>query len=169
MSRFAAILATIAVAAAVSAVPVRAATVEKLGVGPGASCQLSVPTTDTKVRPKALGFRNEGTTNAFTICSLVFPRTFAANASAVYAHFVSFDGAAHTFNCTVASAFSYSATDYLTKSVTVEAGGSEAGLTVLSSEMPSGGFRRYTTMTCLLPPGADIVGTQIQFADDVGT
>ena len=33
------------------------------------SCKLSVPTTDTKVRPRATGFRNEGTTNQFVICT----------------------------------------------------------------------------------------------------
>lgn len=34
------------------------------------ACQLSLPTTDTKVRPRANGYRNEGTTNQFVICGL---------------------------------------------------------------------------------------------------
>ena len=36
----------------------------------GIVCQLNIPTTDTKARPKASGFRNEGTTGAFTICGI---------------------------------------------------------------------------------------------------
>ena len=39
----------------------------------GAACQLSVPTIDTAVRPRATGFRNEGTTSAFTICGIQDP------------------------------------------------------------------------------------------------
>src|SRR5690242_8566521 len=35
---------------------------------PGGACQLSIPTTNTGVRPKATGFRNEGTVNNFVIC-----------------------------------------------------------------------------------------------------
>lgn len=34
----------------------------------GAACQLSKPTIDTVVRPRATGMRNEGTVNAFVIC-----------------------------------------------------------------------------------------------------
>ncbi|MFO1473032.1 MAG: hypothetical protein U1F20_00190 [Lysobacterales bacterium] len=41
---------------------------------PADSCQLlSIPTTDTGVRPKATGFRNEGTTDQFVICGYGIP------------------------------------------------------------------------------------------------
>lgn len=50
---------------------VHAATQNRLMAALGSdACKLSVPTTDTKVRPRATGFRNEGTTNQFVICTL---------------------------------------------------------------------------------------------------
>ena len=49
----------------------QAATQNRLMAALGSdTCKLSVPTTDTKVRPRATGFRNEGTTNQFVICTL---------------------------------------------------------------------------------------------------
>ena len=58
-------------AAGISAAPMAGATMQTRTVTIPASrlCTLSVPTTDTGVRPKATGFRNEGKANAFVICA----------------------------------------------------------------------------------------------------
>lgn len=54
--------------------PASAATQDRILLRTGADmCTLSVPTTDTKVRPRATGFGNEGTTNAFVICTFDTP------------------------------------------------------------------------------------------------
>ena len=66
-------------------------------------CQLSIPTTDTKVRPKAIGFRNEGTTNAFVICTFdTPPGGYSTTNNFTYAGVVlkSMDGADHEVTCT---------------------------------------------------------------------
>lgn len=144
----------------------QAVTVSKLmPASGGGACQLSVPTTDTKIRPKATGMRNEGTTNAFVICNLLGVRS-TGTLTNVYVDFNSFDAATHNFNCTMASSFNTVSVEYLTKPVSVSA---DSQVTFSAAEMPDGGFRRYNTLTCTLPPGAAINGVQPQFDDDVGT
>ena len=87
------------------------------------ACTLSIPTTDTKVRPKATGFRNEGTTNQFVICGFDIDSTDPGFHS-IEIDFVSIDGLAHTFNCTAASRFNWNTSaQYLTKAVDISAGG----------------------------------------------
>jgi len=146
--------------------PAQAVTVSKLmPASGGGACQLSVPTTDTKIRPKATGMRNEGTTNAFVICNLLAVRS-GSTLTGVFVDFNSFDSASHTFDCTIASSFNTVSVEYLTKSITVSG---DSQTSILPAEMPDGGFRRYNTLTCILPPGAAITGVQPQFDDDVGT
>ena len=63
--------------------PVAIATeVQQTIIVPGSVCQLSIPTTNTGVRPKATGFRNESTTTGnFVICPLVTPTVRSSNAN----------------------------------------------------------------------------------------
>ncbi len=145
--------------------PAHAVTVSKLmPASGGGACQLSVPTTDTKVRPKATGMRNEGTINAFVICNLLGVRS-GTTLTDVFVDFNSFDAVEHTFNCTIASGFNSVDVEYLTKSVSVS---SDIQVSFTPAEMPDGAFRRYNTITCILPPGAAINGVQPQFNDEVG-
>ena len=145
--------------------PAQAVTVSKLmPASGGGACQLSVPTTDTKIRPKATGMRNEGTANAFVICNALGVRS-SSTLTSVFVDFNSFDASTHTFNCTMASSFNTVDVEYLTKSVSVS---TDTQVTFDAAEMPDGGFRRYNTLTCILPPGAAINGLQPQFNDEVG-
>jgi len=80
--------------------PATKATISDADVSPGGSCQISIPTTNTGVRPKASGFRNESmTTGNFVICTL--QRSAAKGllneiALSVY----SLDGTARNTTCT---------------------------------------------------------------------
>ena len=71
----------------------------------GGSCQLSIPTTDTGVRPKATGFRNESkTTSNFVICTM--PRSQAAGFySFISLIAYSLDGIGRTLSCTAVVGF----------------------------------------------------------------
>jgi len=66
----------------------------------GASCQLSIPTTNTGVRPKASGFRNESaTTGNFVICTM--PRTKLTGLyKQIEIVFYSLDGVSRILSCT---------------------------------------------------------------------
>ena len=70
---------------------------------PGGACQLSIPTTNTGVRPKATGFRNESTTTSnFVYCAI--PLTGYSQPEQPYAIGLvvySIDGAAHNVTCTL--------------------------------------------------------------------
>ena len=70
------------------------------------ACQLSIPTTDTQVRPKATGFRNESTTrSAFVICGYDLP-TIDSFPLALHIEFVSLDGVNRTVSCTAVTGLS---------------------------------------------------------------
>ena len=69
---------------------------------PADACQLGIPTTDTRVRPKATGFRNEGTTNQYVICGFgngIFSGTSKGMWSAAL-NVTSMDGGYHSMTCT---------------------------------------------------------------------
>jgi hypothetical protein len=67
-------------------------------------CKLSVPTTDTKVRPRASGFRNEGTTNAFVICTFHSDNTTGSLGNGFFTdagvYLYTMDGSPHDVTCT---------------------------------------------------------------------
>ena len=69
------------------------------------ACTLSIPTTDTGVRPKATGFRNEGGKSAFVICS-VDVDTSGNDTTYIGLTLASFDGASHSVNCTAVARYS---------------------------------------------------------------
>lgn len=137
---------------------------------PASTCQLSIPSTDTKVRPKAIGYRNEGTTNSFVICGYPKPNQDS------YLTFVnigvaSFDGQAHTFNCTTATGvFGNSNILYSTKAVTAPATGSQFFPWGPEDFLSTGTIPESwaMTVTCTLPPNVSIVYLQYGYKLDVG-
>ena len=137
----------------------RAATITSLQHAPGSVCQLSIPTTDTGVRPKATGFRNESTTTGnFVICPLVSP--MATNSDAftfVGFSLLSLDGQSHDVACTaVANAISPT---YSSKTIVV---GPSGGSYQWSASDFGGTFgnpivgSQEMSITCLLPPQTTI-------------
>ena len=84
----------------------------------GSVCQLSIPTTNTGVRPKATGFRNESTTTSnFVICPLPSSLQWTNDAFAyVYLGLYLLDGASHNVSCTAVSGWRESGYVYSTKS-----------------------------------------------------
>jgi len=132
----------------------------------GVACQLSIPTTDTKVRPKAIGFRNEGTTNAFTICGYPMPDGMLTQFNI---NFESIDGIDRSFNCTAANGASFTPPTYSVKTVTTSAGfgslvwdASDFGGTAGSD------FVGYMSVTCILPGQMSIPNVYVYYNEDVG-
>ncbi|GAA5002196.1 hypothetical protein FNZ56_09220 [Pseudoluteimonas lycopersici] len=149
--------------------PSHAATISKVANrNPAGACMLSIPTTDTGVRPKASGFRNEGTVNNFVICNFDVD-TDIAGFTKLVVNFVSFDGAAHAFDCTGMDRYAGTATgDYATKSVSITAGGT-AYISFLPSDFPSTGLVGWNaSVTCTLPPGVSIITVAGYHDDNVG-
>ena len=148
-------------------------------------CQLSVPTTDTKVRPKATGFRNEGTTNAFVICTFDSPPGGAGPMNEfTFAGVVlkSMDGANHDVTCTgvnsVADAggVGLSEPQYISKTVTVN-DESEGGVLGVPVQWEPEDFGSTGTIpdssglfsiTCILPPQVSIKSGGAGSEEDVG-
>jgi len=149
-------------------------------------CTLSVPTTDTKVRPKATGFRNEGTTNAYVICSfdsgpsqddLGFPPT-SNDPYEVQIWVSTIDGKPHTFTCTGANSwpgYGVAYMEYVPKTITIDP--ASPYLTSGAVWQPQDFFWGDVTIpasgafsiTCLLPPGAAIVLGGMRVEEDVGS
>jgi hypothetical protein len=135
---------------------------------PGSACQLSIPTTDTKFRPKATGARNESTTTSnFVICPIASPN--AANPAigqgfgAINIQLVSIDDASRSFTCTAVAGGDGSSPMYSTKSAAMAAGASfywdagDFGGTSGDMFIP---FGTFMTITCLLSPQ-----TAVKFAN----
>ena len=90
-----------------------------LDLASGASCQLSIPTTDTGVRPKASGFRNESTTTSnFVICTLQRSTT-TGDYSYVGLIGYSLDGVARDVTCT-ATVGTFPGVRYSSKTASVQ-------------------------------------------------
>lgn len=168
--------------------PAAAVTQTRNQIQTGANmCTLSIPTTDTKVRPKASGFRNEGTTNAFVICAFDTPPGGVApstDLSSITLILKSLDGASHETTCTgvnsVADGSLVGAIDqqYVSKTVNVNDAGplGAYGMQIVwgpedfgaasGTVIPwSGGV---FTVTCLLPGQVSIKVGGGQSVEDVG-
>ena len=132
---------------------------------PADACQLSTPTTDTKVRPKATGFRNEGTTNAFVICGISGVEWNSLTGVGVWA--VSLDEQVHDMTCTGVIGVPNNDGPGLTySSKTMHASPYSFGSlraiywTAFDFGGQSGGYFPATntfSMTCVLPPQVAIV------------
>jgi hypothetical protein len=83
--------------------PSQAATqsqIQRIQAGP--ACQLSLPTTDTSVRGRATGFRNEGTTPAFVICEFA---SSSGDMTRAEMYVTSIDSIARDVTCTAVNGF----------------------------------------------------------------
>ena len=136
---------------------------------PGDSCQLSLPTTDTVVRPRANGYRNEGTAAKFVICGYggsTYLKTRVANIQAA-----SIDGVAHSMSCTFTSGAQVGVVTYVTKTLDIPASGVNY---IYLSGADFGGVLGDTinnyelSVTCNLPPNAAIVHLENNQRVDVG-
>lgn len=132
---------------------------------PAMACQLSIPSIDTAVRPRATGYRNEGTNAAFTICGLPYYWSGAVPTS--FAIVVrSFDGAAHSFDCTgVTRSSGGSSVAYSTKPMSVAANGTDS-TSWTDADLQLGNFD--ASITCPIPSGVAIVSVQITVNDEIG-
>ena len=148
-----------------------AATITSLQHAPGSVCQLSIPTTNTGVRPKATGFRNESTaTSNFVICPLVSPTGTSSDVfTFVNISLLSLDNQSHDVACT-AVANAISAT-YSSMTIAVApTGGSYAwsasdfagtlGDPIVGSQEMS--------ITCMLPPGTAIKSLGGYYNHEIG-
>ncbi len=138
-------------------------------LGSGAAvCQLSIPTIDTVVAPRANGYRNPGTTGAFVICGVLAPTH--AEFKTVALALLSLDGQTHAVSCTGVNGIpGLSAQAYLTKTFDVSTGGYglafSAGEFGGSSTIPSS---QTFTVTCNLPPQTAISYIGGSYDLDVG-
>jgi len=144
-----------------------ATTTKFITFNPASACTLSIPTTDTGVRPKASGFRNEGTVNNFVICSFAVEGRSDELTPYLDGMFLTFipdryDNAAVSFNCTAMDRTYIKATgDYSTKTVTIPAwaSGVNTNLEFSPQDFPTSHLTGGTTsITCLLPPGVAVTG-----------
>jgi hypothetical protein len=93
----AAIIGIVAIAGLANAPVAKAANADYVN---GGSCQLSIPTTDTKFRPKASGARNESTdVGNFVICNIQHTESTGLYSEIRLAHY-SLDGIARDLTCT---------------------------------------------------------------------
>ena len=151
-----------------TAQPAQAVEITKnMFVDPGSACQLSIPTIDTKVRPKATGYRNEGATNAFVICGATFFEDVGFDVDSLTFRLTAFDGATHdNVSCTAVNRLSGGGDEiYSTKLTSV--GPSGASISWLPADL--GGFAGLaTSVTCNLPPGVMVTGLLEVIDADVG-
>ena len=140
----------------------------------GPSCQLSVPTTASAVRPRASGYRNEGTTSAFVICQTDSSTGFLTD---TYAILQSLDSTAKNITCTGTAGFNFLAAGsdiaYSPQTVATNSSAGTYGLYhwdatsfggAVGSNIPGGGF----SVTCNLPPQSEITFLEIAYNEDVG-
>lgn len=151
-------------------------------------CTLSVPTTDTRLRPRATGFRNEGTTTAFVICNFTSLPGFDGSVNfgdpqAVALLLYSMDGNDHTVTCTGVTSIQGLASiganpqQYVTKTLTVNNTTEPykaAGVAFKWLPADFGGTDYIPddasfSVTCQLPPNVAInVGT-MQGQEEIGS
>jgi len=136
------------------------------------ACQLSVPTTDTKVRPRANGYRNEGTTDQFVICGMGgYEKSTVTYMALLY---TSMDGAQHDMSCTGVTGLTGSGSGpiYSTKTVSVAATG--YSFATWGAEDFGGNDGEpidagmNLSVTCTLPPNVALQGFESEQEIDVG-
>lgn len=140
---------------------------------PATACQLSIPTTDTEVRPKATGFRNESTTkSAFVICGYGKP-TNDSFMSGLRMNFTSIDGTARNISCTAVSGLhGVYGSFYSTKSVSSTSGGSYSFLgwdPVDFSAVTEIPYSFSASVTCTLPPQTAITLVYSRYELEIGS
>lgn len=172
-------LASVAIAMLGTAPAAVAATTSQYSVMTGGNCQLSIPTTDTKYRPKATGARNESTTTSnFVICPFSISPS-GGNASPVvlfYATLYSIDGVAHNnVSCTAVTGIQTLGLPpvYSSKTVNIPATGA-ANVQWKGSDFGGTDGTPITgsanlSVTCNLPPQTAIDTLVTNFNYEIGT
>lgn len=135
----------------------------------GPACQLSVPTTASKVRPRANGLRNEGTSSEFVICQ------YQANSSEPFYMIEiavsSFDGKDHVVSCTAVNGNTSVGIYYSSKNVSTGTSTRSNSAFWVPADLDQGGSDFYNMMisvTCALPPGAVIQFVGGFYKEDIG-
>jgi hypothetical protein len=160
----------------------KAAEIQQTVIVPGANCQLSIPTTNTGVRPKAPGFRNESTsTSNFVICTLEAPTTRSSDFDPFWFGQIivrSLDGLAHSVSCTGVTGQGISPLfplKYSTKTIAIPADASMAGSEIWQSAdfgQSTGNLidgSAWFTITCNLPPQTEINYLQESYNIEIGS
>ncbi len=146
-------------------------------------CKLSIPTIDSKVRPKATGFRNEGTTNQFVICTFNSPPGLTGASPEpkdALLYLYSIDGANHpAVTCTGVNSLPdiTPAQQFVPKTNDVNTTGPFGAFGTQYVWVPADfgaagtipSFTGQFSVTCILPPQ---VGIKVGFSnsdEDVGT
>jgi hypothetical protein len=171
-TRFLLSSAVIACAFAMPA-PSHAALRQNWGYGnPADACQLSIPTTDTQVRPKASGYRNESTSkSAFVICGYSTP-SYDSTSKQILIYFTSMDAVSRNISCTAVSGMAGAEPlTYSTKSISSTA--AETYTALLWTPADFGGttdipYGVAVSVTCTLPPQTAITQVINAFDYEIG-
>ena len=153
--------------------PSHAALRQNWGYGnPADACQLSIPTTDTQVRPKASGYRNESTSkSAFVICGYSTP-TYDSTSKQILIYFTSMDAVSRNISCTAVSGMAGAEPlTYSTKSISSTA--AETYTALLWTPADFGGttdipYGEAVSVTCTLPPQTAITQVINAFDYEIG-
>lgn len=160
-------IAAVFIGAAMGTGTVEAVTVSKpMLIDPAMACQLSLPTIDTAVRPRATGYRNEGA-NAFVICGTAYFSNSVNIATELRLQMIAFDGATHdNVSCTAVNRQSAGGGEvFSAKLVSVGAGGA----TFSWAPADLNNFNGFVnSVTCSLPTGVAITSIRLIFPDEVG-
>ena len=170
-------IAAVAFASGLVSPAATAATTQAISMWPGSVCQLSIPTTNTGVRPKATGFRNESaTTSNFVICPI--PNAVGLsndNDTAGILRLYSMDGGTHSVSCTAVSGWDQADLHYSTKAFDVSSADPSYGYTAQWTAEDFGGTAGSPipgsiglSVTCNLPPQVAIAHAAGIFAYEIG-
>lgn len=136
----------------------------------GPACQLSVPTISSKVRPRANGMRNEGTSNEYVICQLT--RNGGGFFSFASISASTFDGIDHSIQCTAMNGDVASGTYYSTKTFSTGTNPNWYGRAQWNppdfNQAGASFINATVSITCILPPGASIILVSASYDEDVG-
>jgi hypothetical protein len=155
--------------------PARSASLDRKFAYSGAdACQPSIPTTDTRIRPRANGYRNEGTTTQFVICGLGGYQTEGSMLE-FWVNAISVDGVPRTMSCTATGGIADNdSLRYSTKAVNIPA----SGIGIASWDYGDfGGFAgtpmSYSpslnlSVTCALQPGTALLQMESTQRTDIG-
>lgn len=161
--------------------PAQAVTQNRLVPALGAdSCKVSLPTIDSKVRPRATGFRNEGTTNVFVICTIhtdngqggAFGAPTFVDAGLLAA---SLDGVDRDVTCTGVNSFNILADQQFvakTQNTSQFGGATQFWWTETDFGVSDGSGIPTTgvfSVTCNLPPSTSLDLVLANTSEDVGT
>jgi hypothetical protein len=163
-------------AAGITATPVAQAVTKSrssLAAG-GPACQLSLPTTDTTVRARASGFRNEGTTSAVVICEFLAPD---GDMTGAIMYVTPIDGVGRSVTCSGVNGYNlgpgYSTIQYSTKSMLSNAVSGVAGVFQWTGADFGGvdgdELTGIFSVTCTLPAKTQINMIATSYSEDVGS